>query len=331
MSIEEQIKKRWAAHQKEIETVWWLLPGYGQVALADSFATKLQARITARLLMTPFTPEAGQSVGAELAHQFSFHLEKLGQLQQLLAEQLLAALEPEQVAWLAPRLTAFWAEMTIGYGVVLRELYATEQTVLREKLLLERQQMMKQAAESESRFAALFENTDNPALIQKNGRVLAINKAMTNVFGYSEEMLVGKAVQTLIDTFTPLAEREKILARIQAGDEQPYRTYCFTQDGTVVAVEIVPQHVSADERLTYMIVLQRIDESDDSLLASPETTLSPRQQTVLAYMATELTYKEIAQKLGLSSATVHYHRGKIFEKLQVNTRVEAVLRASQNP
>ena len=330
MSIEEQIKKRWATRQKEIETIWWLLPGYGQAALADTSAERLQARIIARLLMTPFTPEAGRSVGAELAHQFRFHLEKLGRLQQLLAEQLLAELEPEQIAWLTPRLTAFWAEMTIGYGVALRQLYATEQTALQEKLLLERQQVMKQAAESESRFATLFENTDNPALIQKNGRVLAINQAMTNVFGYSEEMLIGEDIRTLLTRLTSPAEQEKILARIQARDERPYRTHCFTQDETVVAVEVVPQHVSADERLTYMIVLQTIDESVDSSLVSPETTLSPRQQTVLDYMVTGLTYKEIAQKLQISLPTVHYHRQEIFKKLQVNTRVEAALWASQN-
>ena len=172
-------------------------------------------------------------------------------------------------------------------------------------------------------FAALFENTDNPALIQENGNILAINKAMIKVFGYPEEMLIGEDIQTLIDTFTPPGERGKILRRIQAGEEQPYRTQCFAQNGTIMTVEIVPKHVSDEEGRVYIVVLRSIDESFNPLFTPNEINLSSQQEAVLSYISTALTYKEIANKLQISSSTVHYHKRALFQKLQVCSRVEA--------
>jgi hypothetical protein len=75
--------------------------------LGDTVAAKLQARITASLLMTPFASESGRKVGEQLAQQFKFHMEKLWRLQLLLAEQLLAELNTEQVTWLTPRSLLF--------------------------------------------------------------------------------------------------------------------------------------------------------------------------------------------------------------------------------
>ncbi|MCC6602840.1 MAG: PAS domain S-box protein [Anaerolineae bacterium] len=328
MNLAEQINKQWEKRQKEMEMVWWLLPGCGQAALGEDVAAKLQARIKANLLMTPFASESGRQVGKQLAQQFKFHMEKLGRLQLLLAEQLLAELDAQQVVWLTPRLTAFWAEMTIGYGLALRELYITEQAALQKRLLSERQEVLAQKAESEERFAALFEKTYSPVLIHENGRILAINKAVIERFGYRAEMLVGQEIQTLIQALTPLPEQTKILERIQAGDEQPYRTQCFKRDDTAVTVEIMPQRVSYQGGMVDMVVLRPLDKPLPPQLAEPENApLSPRQQAVLQLMATGLSYKKIAKKLQITLPTVHHHRQEIFAKLQVSTRADAAVRA----
>jgi PAS domain S-box-containing protein len=329
MNLAEQIRQQWAKRQKEIEMVWWLLPGYGQGELEETAAAKLQARITTNLLMTPFASESGQPVGKQLAQQFKFHMEKLGRLQLLLAEQLLAELDAEQAAWLAPRLTAFWAEMTLGYGLALRELYVAEQAALQKRLMVERQEVLAQKNESEERFSTLFEKTDSPVLIHENGRILAINKAVIERFGYRAEMLVGQEIQTLIQALTPLPEQTKILERIQAGDEQPYRTQCFKREGTVVTVEIMPQRVSYQGGMVDMVVLRPLDKPLTPQPPEPENApLSPRQQAVLQLMATGLSYKKIAEKLQITLPTVHHHRQEIFAKLQVSTRAEAAVRAS---
>lgn len=52
--------------------------------------------------------------------------------------------------------------------------------------------------------------------------------------------------------------------------------------------------------------------------------LSPREKEVLDCLAQGFLYKEIADKLGISYETVHTYIRRIYEKLQVRTRTEAV-------
>jgi DNA-binding NarL/FixJ family response regulator len=52
--------------------------------------------------------------------------------------------------------------------------------------------------------------------------------------------------------------------------------------------------------------------------------LSEREQQVLDLLSQGLMYKEIAEKLGISYETVHTYIRRIYEKLQVRTRTEAV-------
>jgi RNA polymerase sigma factor (sigma-70 family) len=52
--------------------------------------------------------------------------------------------------------------------------------------------------------------------------------------------------------------------------------------------------------------------------------LSPREREVLDCLSQGFLYKEIAEKLGISYETVHTYIRRIYEKLQVRTRTEAV-------
>jgi len=58
--------------------------------------------------------------------------------------------------------------------------------------------------------------------------------------------------------------------------------------------------------------------------AQPTEHLSEREQQVLDHLSHGLMYKEIAEKLGISYETVHTYIRRIYEKLQVRTRTEAV-------
>jgi DNA-binding NarL/FixJ family response regulator len=57
--------------------------------------------------------------------------------------------------------------------------------------------------------------------------------------------------------------------------------------------------------------------------------LSDREQQVLDLLAQGLIYKEIAEKLSISYETVHTYIRRIYEKLQVRTRTEAVAKFLQ--
>ncbi len=52
--------------------------------------------------------------------------------------------------------------------------------------------------------------------------------------------------------------------------------------------------------------------------------LSAREQEVLNFLSQGFLYKEIADKMGISYETVHTYIRRIYEKLQVRTRTEAV-------
>lgn len=55
-------------------------------------------------------------------------------------------------------------------------------------------------------------------------------------------------------------------------------------------------------------------------------TLTTREQEILALLATGRLYKEIGDQLGISLSTVRGHLHKVYSKLHVQSRTEAVLK-----
>jgi len=62
-----------------------------------------------------------------------------------------------------------------------------------------------------------------------------------------------------------------------------------------------------------------------------ETPLSPREQEVLDLLARGYLYKEIADALNISVPTVNTYIRRIYEKLQVRSRSQAVARYAHRP
>jgi DNA-binding NarL/FixJ family response regulator len=69
-------------------------------------------------------------------------------------------------------------------------------------------------------------------------------------------------------------------------------------------------------------VTQSFQRSGPSIQATEN--LSEREQQVLDCLSQGFLYKEISEKLGVSYETVHTYIRRIYEKLQVRTRTEAV-------
>jgi len=57
--------------------------------------------------------------------------------------------------------------------------------------------------------------------------------------------------------------------------------------------------------------------------------VTPREREVLSWLAAGKTDQEIAEILGMSPRTVHKHLQHIYEKLGVETRTAAVMRAME--
>ena len=55
-----------------------------------------------------------------------------------------------------------------------------------------------------------------------------------------------------------------------------------------------------------------------------KTPLSPKEQEVLGFLADGLSYKMVADKLGISYSTVNTHTKRIYEKLHISSLGEAI-------
>ncbi len=74
-------------------------------------------------------------------------------------------------------------------------------------------------------------------------------------------------------------------------------------------------------------IIQIVQQSDQS--DSPERLLTDREMDILWGIAKGFTYKDVAEKLAISSNTVPTHIKNIYRKLEVNSRGEAVFEAIQ--
>ena len=62
--------------------------------------------------------------------------------------------------------------------------------------------------------------------------------------------------------------------------------------------------------------------------ARDASTLTPRELTVLQLLAEGLTLHQVGMRLGISQRTVESHVAKLYRKLEVKTRVQAVVKAA---
>ena len=64
-------------------------------------------------------------------------------------------------------------------------------------------------------------------------------------------------------------------------------------------------------------------------IKSRKETLTPKQKEVLFYLAQGYKNKEIAYKMGLSVSTIKLHLGGLYLRLNVNSRMAALITAQQ--
>lgn len=87
-------------------------------------------------------------------------------------------------------------------------------------------------------------------------------------------------------------------------------------------------HYSDQVNGKIMDALNRMDDEQRSVKTS--MVLNEREKEFLKYSCTELTYREIADKMHLSPRTIDGYRDTLFEKLEVKTRVGLVMYAIKN-
>ena len=109
-------------------------------------------------------------------------------------------------------------------------------------------------------------------------------------------------------------------------------------EGFVVAV--TDDLVELRPRLTLLLRSGRIEQYEQAVLDRLERDpsfphpnsiisgpLSSRELTVVRYLASRLTYKEVAAELFVSNNTLKTHVKRIYQKFGVSSRMEAVAEA----
>lgn len=87
--------------------------------------------------------------------------------------------------------------------------------------------------------------------------------------------------------------------------------------------------VAGESHMTPALLRRLLDElADRGRQADPaHSSLTPREREVLVALARGLSNEEISRELVISQKTVKTHLGKIFDKLEVDSRAQAMLYA----
>jgi len=138
----------------------------------------------------------------------------------------------------------------------------------------------------------------------------------------------AKCPNILFCMFTVYEDHEKIFRSLQAG-AKGYILKGASKDKIIVSVRELseggsPMTPSIARRIIEAFSAGKVQPNNVSL------PLSSREQELLQLLAKGLMYKEIAEQLSISTGTVKQHIHKIYEKLQVSNRTEAINKLTIN-
>ncbi len=134
----------------------------------------------------------------------------------------------------------------------------------------------------------------------------------------------NKVPQTQFMMFTVYENDEKVFEALKAGASG----YLLKNTGLVQMIEALKELHTGGSPMSANIARKLVkvfhDQEKDMV---PVEVLSTRENETLQLLAKGLLYKEIAEQLHISTSTVRQHIHKIYEKLHVQNRTEAINKA----
>lgn len=174
--------------------------------------------------------------------------------------------------------------------------------------------------DSEKSFEALF-NTHKP-------RMILVNRNMARRIGLETAGEIASIHSTPALTYSCATDGDQLFVSTPGGADgyllkrvKPERLFEPVLDAAG-RPDFLPNDMLARVKIWFKSLLQSRSTHEASALAK----LTPRENEVLALLSKGCVDKEIASALGISAWTVHGHVKKIFERLNVRTRTEAVVR-----
>ncbi|HEX5171734.1 MAG TPA: response regulator transcription factor [Cyclobacteriaceae bacterium] len=133
-----------------------------------------------------------------------------------------------------------------------------------------------------------------------------------------------KIPRTQFMMFTVFENDEKVFEALKAGASG----YLLKNTGLLQLIEALKELYNGGSPMSAniarkLVTMFREEHAD----AEPTVGLSKRENEILQLLSKGLLYKEIADQLGISVGTVRQHIHKIYEKLHVQNRTEAINKA----
>jgi DNA-binding NarL/FixJ family response regulator len=127
--------------------------------------------------------------------------------------------------------------------------------------------------------------------------------------------------ETMVVMLTAYEDTENIFGSLEAGASG----YLLKRSKSAEILDAIKEVVGGGSPMTAHIA-RKVVQSFQARGASAQTTenLTDRERQVLDCLAQGFMYKEIADKLGIGYETVRTYIRRIYEKLQVRSRTEAV-------
>ncbi len=160
--------------------------------------------------------------------------------------------------------------------------------------------------------------------------VVLMDLKMPNVDGVAAtEHIRAELPDTHILVLTTYADEEYIMAGIRAG-ARGYLLKDASPDELVRAIRVAARGESLLQPTVAARVLDKLSEMMTvGATPSPKLTLTAREQDVLRLLTGGARTRDVAGALFISERTVKTHVANIMQKLDANTRAEAVAKSIQ--
>jgi DNA-binding CsgD family transcriptional regulator len=160
-------------------------------------------------------------------------------------------------------------------------------------------------------------------ILDRTGTVRWMNAAAVRHFGDLRGMKLGQVVER---EYLTLARQEFAAKMLGTTEASEGKVVLRSADGRRIRVDISSTQLLEGDAIVGVFGLA--DPADEPLPASsPTPHLTPRQLDVLRHLAAGHSTERIARTLGIATETVRNHVRGIMERLDVHTRLEAVIRA----
>jgi DNA-binding NarL/FixJ family response regulator len=162
-------------------------------------------------------------------------------------------------------------------------------------------------------------------LPQLNPDIVIMDINLPGMSGIECIRLIKKKIpRTQFMMFTVYENDEKVFEALKAGASG----YLLKNTGLLQLIAALKELHNGGSPMSANIARKLVNLfQDEHVSVEPASGLSKRENETLLLLSKGLLYKEIADQLGISVSTVRQHIHKIYEKLHVQNRTEALNKA----